>query len=648
MRVRVLLQRCLQKDPKQRLRDIGDARISLEEVLSGAPEGPAALAAAVPAWRRMLPWAAGAVVAIIAAAIASLATWTLKPSPAKPVTRFTITLPPGQRLAGLRYPALALSADGSQLAYVAATQGSDTPQIYVRAMDGIEVKPIAGTEGAVTPFFSPDGKWLGFFADAKLKKISVNGGVAQTLADAGIAGGDWGSQGTIVFSPIAATIQQISDGGGALQPVTTFEKGDGGHVWPEFLPGSKAVIFSVFISKQGIAVQPLGTGGRRNLIQGQAVTMPRYASSGHLIYVQAGNLIAVPLDVEHLQVTGEAVPVVQGVMQTLAQPPAAQYSVSASGSLVYVPGGTQAIQSRLVWVSRNGREEAVAAPARNYEMPRLSPDGRRVAINAADNEGAQIWLYDLARDTLARLTFGGSTNQYPVWTPDGKRIAFMSDKEGLTNIFWQLADGSGGLEHLTVGNTEVPFSWSPDAQQLAFVNASGTPEIWVLRMGDASSGQAGQGRKAQPLYHTGAFEDAPQFSPDGRWLAYTSNESGRTEVYVQPYPGPGGKWLISTDGGTEPQWNRNGRELFYRLGDKMMAVDISTQPNFAAGKPRQLFEGRYASNPLGYARPNYDVSPDGQRFLMLKPVEQQQTGPTQINVVLNWTEELKRLVPTGK
>ena len=429
--------------------------------------------------------------------------------------------------------------------------------------------------------------------------------------------------------------------------MTSVDKGGAGHVWPEFLPGSKGVLFSMFSAEQGIAVQSLGTGGRRNLIQGQAVTMPRYASSGHLIYEQAGNLMAVPFDLERLQVTGEAVPVVQGVLQPLQQPPSAQYSVSASGSLAYIAGGTEAILSKLVWISRNGREEAVAAPARNYDMPRLSPDGRRVAIDAADNEGTQVWLYDLARDTLARWTFGGDSNQFPTWTPDGKRMAFMSNKEGASHIFWQLADGSGGLERLTSGNTEVPFSWSPDGQQLAFINAATTPEIWVLRMGDVSPG-SGQVGKAQPLYHTGAFEDAPQFSPDGHWLAYVSNESGRTEVYVQPYPGPGGKWLISTDGGTEPQWNRNGRELFYRVGDKMMAVDIGTQPSFAVGKPRQLFEGHYLPNSLGYGDANYDVSPDGQRFLMLKSVEQQQTGPTQINVVLNWTEELKRLVPTGK
>jgi Tol biopolymer transport system component len=256
-----------------------------------------------------------------------------------------------------------------------------------------------------------------------------------------------------------------------------------------------------------------------------------------------------------------------------------------------------------------------------------------------EEQETQIWQYDLSRDTLTRLTFEGNNNLVPIWTPDGKRLAFISNKEGPENIFWQLADGSGGLERLTTSDyTHVPHSWSPDGQLLAFVEVSPTTgwDIWVLRVGD---------RKTQPFLRTPFNESVPRFSPDGRWLAYISNESGRFEIYVQPYPGPGGKWQISTEGGTEPAWNPNGRELFYRSGDRMMAVDIATQPGFAAGKPRMLFEGPYEPAPI--TNPNYDVSPDGQRFLMLKPVEREQAVPTQINVVLNWFEELKRRVPTG-
>jgi Tol biopolymer transport system component len=330
--------------------------------------------------------------------------------------------------------------------------------------------------------------------------------------------------------------------------------------------------------------------------------------------------------------------VVEGVLQSTTSG-AAQYSISASGSLVYVSGGNQADQRRLVWVDRNGTEQPLAAPVRPYMYPRLSPDGRRVAVGITEHE-TQVWLYDLSRETLTRLTFERNLNYNAVWSPDGKRIAFQSSKEGPPNLFWQLADGSGGLERLmtTSEYPQVPMSWSPDGQLLAFIELNPTTgrDIWVLRLTDL---------KTQPFLRTPFDESVPRFSPDGRWLAYISNESGRHEIYVQPYPGPGGKWQISTEGGTEPAWNPNGRELFYRSGAKMMAVDIVTQPGLAAGKPRVLFEGKYEPSPA--TSPNYDVSPDGQRFLMLKRSEQQEAA-TQINIVLNWFEELKRREPAVK
>jgi Tol biopolymer transport system component len=340
---------------------------------------------------------------------------------------------------------------------------------------------------------------------------------------------------------------------------------------------------------------------------------------------------------------------VEGVLQSPVTG-AAQYSFSSTGSLVYVLGSVQSAQSKLMWVSRNGAEQPLAAPAHAYLNPRLSPDGRRVAVEITEQE-TQTWLYDLSRETLTRLTFEGNVNGYPAWTPDGKRIAFQSNKEGSADIFWQLADGSGGLERLTTSEyIRAPNSWSPDGQLLAFQETTPTTQrdIWVLRMAGPSSAAAdsGQVRKAQPFLRTPFSESAARFSPDGHWITYVSDESGRFEVYVQPYPGPGGKWQISTEGGGEPMWNPNGRELFYRSGDKMMAVDITTQPSFTVGKPRMVFEGPYVPTPA--TLPNYDVSPDGQRFLMLKPVEQAQAAPTQINVVLNWFEELKQKVPTGK
>ena len=635
--MQTLLRHCLRKDRRQRLQDATDVRIQIEDALL-APSADAANTAAAKAMRAFRRrWLAFALsFGVLAAAVASLAVWYLKPAlptPPPSVSRFTITLPEGDQLAGLDRPSLALSPDGSRLAYIATRGGAQ--QIYLRAMDGLESKPIPGTEGAAQPSFSPDGQWLIFFTNEDLKKVSVNGGPALVLSDARAPrGAAWGSAGAIVFAPAnAGVLQQVSDAGGDSQPLTHFEPGDAFHRWPEFLPGGKAVLFTAgTLADQQAAVHSIDTGERRNLVQ--EASMVRYAPSGHLIYTQprAATLMAVPFDPQRLQVTGAAVPVVQDVLQSPAAG-VAQYSISANGSLAYIPGGLQETQSSLVWVTRNGTEEPLAAPPRAYRTPRLSPDGTRVAVS-----DGQVWLYDLSRQTLTRFTFEG-WNEHPVWTPDGKRIAFLSSREGPNNIYWQLADGSGGLERLTTSDpSHFPRSWSPDGQLLAFHENAPTTglDLWVLSLSDPA-------RAAQPFLRTQFNEGAPVFSPDGRWLAYVSNETGRYEVYVQPFPGPGGKSQISTEGGSEPVWNRNGRELFYRNGDAMMVVDIASQPAFVAGNPRVLFEKQYVA---GNTNSVYDVSPDGQRFLMVKETPQAGSA-TQINVVLNWFEDLKRLAPAG-
>jgi Tol biopolymer transport system component len=630
-KVRDLLRRCLQKDKTQRHGDAGDARIEIQEALAAPTAGPTASGPATRSWRLA---AVLCLAVLVGAVVAGLAVWNLKPAAARPVTRFTITLPLGQQLAGLdNGPALALSPDGSHLAYAARQGGSQ--RLYLRAMDSLETKSVPGTDGAVNPFFSPDGQGLGFFAAGKLTKVLVSGGTAVTLGDTTFPlGATWGNQRMIAFEfSLTGALQQVSESGGTPQSLTRLEKGDTSQRWPEFLPGGKAVLFTAGLAPTQVAVVSVGTGQRRNLIPGG--TQPRYAPSGHLVYAQGGNLMAVPFDPERLTVTGTPLSVVEGVVQSPSSG-AVQYSVSSTGSLVYVPGGAEAAQRRLVWVDHKGLEQALAAPVRPYRNPRLSPDGQRVAV-AIEEPKQTIWLYDVARDNLTPLTYEGSVNLMGAWTPDEKRIAFLSNKEGPVNLFWQLADGSGGLQRLTTTEyTQAPSSWSPDGQLLAFYERNPTTgwDIWVLRMSD---------HKALPFLNTSANEGAPQFSPDGRWLAYVSDASGRFEMYVQPYPGPGGKRQITTEGGTEPMWNPKGRELFYRSGNKMMAVDIETQPSFAASKPHILFEGPYLPAPA--MLPNYDVSPDGQRFLMLKPAESAQGVPTQINVVLNWSEELKRLVP---
>jgi Tol biopolymer transport system component len=633
--IRVLLQRCLRKDRRQRTPDAAILRIEIEDslVAPATAEPAAAVIGTGVLGRRALLLAAGCLLA--GSIFTGLAFWSLRPAPPlKPVTRTVIALPADQRLAVGDNPAIAISPDGRLLAYV-AVQGS-VQQLYLRAMDSLEARAIPGTEGAVNPFFSPDSQSLGFFAGVKLKKVSVNGGGATTLGDAATPrGANWGSQGAIVFTPSPGVpVQQISEAGGAAKPLTQLAKGDTVHRWPEYLPDGKAVLFASGQNTPSmqIAVHVTGTGEQRILVPGPGSTQPRYAASGHLLYVQGSTLMAAPFDVRRQVLSGEAVPVVENV-QVNPVTGAAQYSISATGSLVYVSGGSQANQSRLVWVSRDGKEQPLAAPPRAYNRPRISPDGRKVAVDQ-DN---QVWVYELARDTMIRFTFEGSTNTCPVWTPDGSRIAFMSDKDSPRSVFWQKADGSGGMEKLTSSEyVRAPISWSADGQLLSFgeINSTTGYDIWVLDMKD---------RKAVPFLRT-PFYEIGVFSPDGRWMAYVSNESGRYEVYVQPYPGPGGKWQISTDGGMDVRWSANGREIVYRNGDKMMAVDITTQPAFSAGKPKMLFEGPYV--PPSPTNSFYDVLADGQRFLMLKPTEQAQAA-TQIVVVQNWSEELKRRVPSG-
>jgi Tol biopolymer transport system component len=636
------IKKSLAKNPDERWQSASDLASELKWITeSGSQLAPTP---GVPAkgmrsrWQAAALWAA---LTLLLAATVGVVAWNLKPTPPRPVSRAVITLPPGQKLAGLNQVAVALSPDGTQLAYVAVQNGIQ--QIYLRPMDSLEAHAVPGTEGAVNPFFSPDSQWLGFFAGQKLKKTSISGGAAVSLSDAAQSfGASWGSLGMIAFSPLQVSVlQQVSETGGVAQSLTKLEKGEISHRWPEFLPGCKAFLFdsapnTFNWNTSQVVVQAVETGKWLILVKG--ATHPHYASSGHLLYVQGGNLMAAPFDPQRLAITGASAPVIEGVLRSTTSG-SAQYSISGTGTLVYIPGAAHADEHRFVWVNRRGEEQALAAPARAYVFPRLSPDGKQLGAGITEQE-THTWIYDLSRETLTRFTFDGTLNLNTVWTPDGKRIVFQSNKDGPVNIYWQRADGSGGLERLTTSEfVHFPMSISPDGQLLAYgeINPTTGYDLWILRLKD---------RQAQPFLRTPFTESVPQFSPDGHWLAYISNESGRYEVYVQPYPGPGGKWQISTEGGTEPVWNPNGRELFYRDGNKMVSVDFSTQSGFATGKPRLLFEGPYL--PFPATTPNYDVSRDGQRFLMLKPVEAGAEAPTQINVVLNWFEELKRRVPTGK
>ncbi len=634
--IRLLLKRCLQRDPNRRFRDAADASILVEESLA-APVSDQTLFTHK-AWIRR--WGLeSAAVCLIVVALAGIITWKLKPAlvgQPQPVTRFAIPLPPDQQLPDLSRPVLALSPDGSQLVYVAIEGG--TQRLYLRPLDSSDARPIAGSEGADTPFFSPDGKWIGFFADGKLKKVSVNGGAASTLGVGAVArGAAWGGRGKIMFAPVSSgPLWQISEKGGTPQQLTHLAKGDIGHVWPEVLPDGDAVLFNPRSAlNTNIAVYLTETGERRDLYQAAGAS-PRYASSGHLIYAQTGNLMAVPFDAERVEATGAAVPVLEGIWQSPTTG-AAQYSISTSGSLAYISGAAQETRNKLVWVSRDGVEEPLPAPPRNYYAPSISPDGRLIAASIQE-QGGQVWIYDISREALTPLTLEGSLNDYAVWSPDGKRLALRSNKEGPMNLFCQAADGSTGLQRLTTSDRQqIPTSWSSDGQLLAFGELKPTGiDIRILQIGD---------RKTRHFLQSTSNNSEARFSPNARWLAYASDESGRPEIYVQPYPGPGGKWQISTNGGTEPLWNRNGRELFYRSGSGLMAVSVTTEGSFSYGKPKMLFEGQYVRS--GIAGRTCDVSPNGRRFLMMKRNEQAASA-AHINIVLSWFEELKQKVPPGK
>jgi serine/threonine protein kinase/Tol biopolymer transport system component len=653
--VRSLLRRCLEKDARRRLRDAADVRIQIEET-QAAPAGTEETGAPAPVQRSKLKMLGRALAGLAACLLAGVAGWELRPAPApQRVSRTVIPLPPDKQLGGSFAPMVALSPDGAQVAYTAGTVS--TGQIYLRAMDSSEARPVAGTEGGGDPFFSPDGQWIGFFAAGKLKKVSVTGGAALTLCVApNERGATWGVDDNIILAPSnAGGLFKVPAGGGTPQESTKVKPGENSHRWPQLLSDGKALIFTVEMSAStatpdadDIWVRNLNTGEDKLLVHGG--TYGRYVPTGHLVFYRAGTIMAVPFDPQRLEVHGTPAPVVENVMATTGLTAGGQFSISNNGSMVYVEGAGQENASlTLTWVDRSGKETPLAAPPKPYLRPRLSPTGRQLAFEITGPK-TDIWMFDLARETLTPFTFAGD-RVHVGWTPDGKRIVFESQPvSGNFNLFWRLADGSG-TEELLASN-EYGFSApavTPDGKWLAYHQTvpKTQRDIYILPL-DGDPRQAGaEGRKPRALLQEPFNEAAPMFSPDGRWLAYVSDESGQYEIYVRPFPSLDGKWRISTDGGEGPLWNPNGRELFYRNGDKMMAVDVTTQPTFSAGRPKMVFEGPYAPDPSG-GRPNYDVSRDGQRFLMMKSLELQGVSLTQINVVLNWFEELKAKVPVGK
>jgi len=659
-RIRELLRRCLQKDSKQRLQAIGDARIAVEEAIRGssAADAPAAKSLTHAFSGAGMLWVFAALGLVLGAAIAGFIAWDLRPTPTRTVvSRFSFVFTPpedqpsassGYLLAD--YPVVAISPDGTELAYVG--RSGETTQIFLRQLDRLDPQPLAGTLNATSPFFSPDGQWVGFFADGKLKKVSIRGGEATTLCDAQInRSGSWGPNNEIVFATIFSGLMRVSANGSPPEVLNSpdSKKGEVSYRWPEILPGGKAVLFVIaggkdigFFSESKIAVERLDTHERKILpLHG---TYPRYSTTGHLLFVNEGRLFAAPFDLKRLEVTGPPVPVLDGV-KTVATSGAANFMVSDTGSLVYVPENSWRREGLLAWVDRRNQVHDLAAPARRYGSPQLSPDGQRVAVSVFSGGKRDVWVYEIFHGTLTRLTFDESSAT-PVWSPDGKRIVFSTRRGSGAGvgeaIVSKAADGSSAEETVVSGESviQVPTSLSPDGNFLAFWNvAAEGRRIWMLPLrGD---------RKPQAFLETKFSQQQARFSRDGNWVAYTSDESGRWEVYVQPFPGPGGKWQISKDGGGWPVWSHDGRELFFISSNKLMSVEVTTRPGFSASVPRIVADSLPSLVPTFASSSSYDVSPDGQRFLFVKAIAEK-GPPEEVRVVLNWTEELKQLLSSGK
>ena len=640
-RLHELLRRCLQKDAKLRLRDMGDAQLDLHaaRIIPETSSTTAVMAAPAPSrWRQLLPWAIAATLAV-GLAVASMAWWRAT-SQTEPVRRLNVEILPSGSLSPQWGQGVIISPDGARLAYVA---GPDR-RLHIRALDQLEGVALTGTDGAVTPFFSPDSQWVGFFAGNTLKKISVTGGAPLMLCSLGQGvgrGGSWGDNDTIVFaSDIMSGLLRVPAVGGTPQEVTKRDpQTERSHRWPYFVRGRNAVLFTVqFPSRRwdesNVEVVNLDTLSREVVYQGG--THPQHVATGHLLFVRESTLFAVPFDAERLEVTGAPAPVLEGVGAQSGDVGSgvAEVAVSATGSLAYLTSSLGAAAARgIAWVDRKGTVTPLRDERAGYTWPRISPDGGRVAVFLTDRGSLDIWVYEIAHGTFTPITFGREPDGWPIWTPDSQRITYASGAQ--QDLYSIRADGSGQVERLTESpaGLQRPGSWSSDGKVLAFsqVGRETNWDLWTLRLdGD---------RKPQIFLRTPGIEIHPEFSPDGRWLAYGSDESGRLEVYVRPFPDTGGKWRISTDGGMFPRWSRDGRELVYRDDDRVMSVTVTAGPStLQSGTPRELFRGTFA---VGGLNSMYDLAPDGRRFVMVTEPEGANAGPAHVNLIFNWFDDLK-------
>ena len=620
-----LLRRCLTRDPKRRLRDIGDAQLELEDAAT-EPTVDRATGVVDPGVKTRWGAIVGAVFAI-GILVGGTAIWFGRAQPRLPGNQvhFVVSLPPTAQLAGLDFPSLAISPDGSTLAFV-ASRGSQT-QLFVRAMSGLESKPLPGTINAVAPFFSPDGRWLGFFAGGELKKVALSGGAPVTLCEAPVGlGGSWNHDDVILFAATTGSgISQVSAFGGRPQRTSTLDvaKGEFSHRWPEWLPGAKTILYTVGTvgswNDAQIVAQSLATGERSVVVQGGS--NPRYLASGHLLYVRNGVIMSVPFDANRAAVTGTAVPILEGVLQS--SDGAAQFSISPVGHAAYVEGAFGAEERRLVMVGRDGVVTPLSAPPHPYQWPRVSPDGQKILVTI-EGSPPDLWLYDLRSSAITQLTFDAGAN-FPAWTPDGQRVLFTSARNGPPNLFVTALTQPAPAERVASSDhMQIAGSWSADGGTLAFVERRPTTGRDILLVSPRDS------RPPRPWLASPHEESAPRLSPDGRWLAYVSNQSGHDEVYVSPVASAAQAYPISSGGGAEPVWSATAQELFYRSPDGLMTAALSGTAT-RAPRTRLLFKGEFVGGTVDSS--NYDAMPDGQRFIM---IQRQSHAPTTLHVLMNW------------
>jgi len=636
-----VVKTCLAKDPEDRWQSAADIKRELGWVAEGPSVGVPGTAATGWRNRERVAWAvSGILLLALLGSLAALLRIARSQPAAAPVTRFAV-LPPGKSTftapgeSASSQPAL--SPDGRALAFVAYAGGRHL--IWIRPLGSLTAQALDGTEYGSYPFWSPDGQSLGFFAHGKLKRIAVSGGPPQTLCDASAGrGAAWSRDGVIVFTPTQAeALYRIPAGGGAVTPATTLDtsRGELSHRWPSFLPDGRRFLYwtrSLKASNIGIRVGSLDSKNVTSLLPADG--MAAYARQGHLLFVRQGALLAQSFDPRSLNLSGEPLRVAEPL--GFGSPPGyATFSVADSGVLAYVLGVSP--NRELVWFDRGGKQLGSVGEPGIYISPALSPDEKRVAVGVRDprTASADIWLVDLARGIRSRFTFDPANETTARWSPDGSRVVFSSNREGFTNFYEKSSSGAGEEKPVFRSDQDKFLTdLSQDGRFLAYHTAGPRTgwDVWVLPL----SGD----RKPIPFVQT-EFSDAQgQFSPDGKWLAYASDESGIFEVYVRPFPAPGGKWQVSTSGGTQPQWRRDGKELFYLSEEaRLMAVEVKADSTFEASAPKQLFQARFptASAPFGRT---YTVTSDGQRFLVTRLMEEDRAIP--ITVVLNWAAELKK------